>query len=79
MHRCIMMLASCALIVTSMEERLLIGDTALQSEIQELRSKVTSLEKKVSFLETKSSKFLCLLHKNNSTSFRQFCVPLSPT
>lgn len=46
---------SCLLCVASLEERLLVSDNALQSEIQELRTKVSALESKVASLESKSS------------------------
>ncbi|XP_061193786.1 complement C1q-like protein 4 [Saccostrea echinata] len=44
-----------ALIVTSLEERLLLSDNVLQNEIQELKSKVMTLEQKVATLESKSA------------------------
>ncbi|XP_048755197.2 complement C1q-like protein 4 [Ostrea edulis] len=46
---------SCISIVTSLEERLLVGDNVIQSEIQELRTKVSALEQKVASLESKSA------------------------
>ena len=49
---CIVTLASCVWSVMPLEERLLVGDNTLQSEIQELRSKVTNLENDVAVLKS---------------------------
>lgn len=53
---------SCLLCVASLEERLLVSDNALQSEIQELRTKVSALESKVASLESKSSMCTFIIH-----------------
>lgn len=55
-------MTSCLLCVASLEERLLVSDTALQSEIQELRTKVSALESKVASLESKSSMCTFIFH-----------------
>lgn len=58
----VLMLTSCLLCVVSLEERMLVSDTALQSEIQELRTKVSALESKVASLESKSSMCTFIFH-----------------
>ena len=56
----IVMMASCVWSVMPLEERLLIGDNTLQSEIQELRSKVTNLENDVAVLKSMSNTSMIL-------------------
>lgn len=56
-------LKSFLLIVTALEERLLINDGTLYSEIQEIQANIVELKNKVASLESKS----CMYNKNYNT------------